>query len=124
MEPHNKTHYMILAALRKIWQWSVIRRQALTMAWSKERREWKCKGCGAWLGAKERVVDHISPVIPVAGFDNWDNVIKRMLEPALEDLQVLCKPCHKAKSNAENAERRKFKGEKKNDEDASKGSDL
>ncbi len=49
-------------------------------------------------------VDHINPVIPVTGFDSWDNVINRMFCDE-EGLQVLCKECHDKKCNDERKQR-------------------
>lgn len=70
-----------------------------------------CNGCGGLFPAKLVVVDHLAPVIPVTGFTCWDDVIRRMF-CGPEGLQVLCKECHKIKSNEENAERRAVKKSK------------
>lgn len=46
-------------------------------------------------------VDHIDPVIdPQEGFVSWDKVINRMFCEA-DGLQVLCRDCHKRKTNDE-----------------------
>lgn len=80
-----------------------------------------CKGCGEEVpktvldpDTRKRVnnvhVDHITPVVPVTGWDSWDGVIERMF--CEEDgLQVLCKTCHKEVTDTENALRRKYKSE-------------
>jgi 5-methylcytosine-specific restriction endonuclease McrA len=60
-----------------------------------------CAACGNTFPAKEVQVDHIHPVIdPDTGFTSWDDVIVRMFCEK-EGYQILCKPCHKAKSNTE-----------------------
>lgn len=67
---------------------------------------YECAGCGSHFPAKCVVVDHILPVVPIDGFTSWDDVIYRMFCP-VENLQVLCKECHKnVKTRVENEERR------------------
>lgn len=67
-----------------------------------------CNLCRTDFVAKDVEVNHITPVIPVTGFDSWDGVISRMF--CEEDgLEVLCKPCHKAITKQENQERKNAK---------------
>lgn len=73
--------------------------------------------CGAKPSRKGVQVDHTDPVVDPQdgnllpdGTRNWVKQIKRLFVKA-EALKVLCKPCHKAKSNSENAVRRKRKKE-------------
>lgn len=76
----------------------------------------ECAICHGHFPAKEIQVDHINPVIdPNTGFTSWDDVIKRMY-CEVEGYQVLCKPCHKAKSNVERHQAK----ERKTINDASK----
>lgn len=64
-----------------------------------------CAACRNAFPAKDVQVNHISPVIPVTGFDSWDMVIKRLFcEKA--GLEVLCKPCHSVVTQEENKERK------------------
>lgn len=50
---------------------------------------------------KNIFVDHIVPIVdPAVGFVSWDSVIERMFCDS-DNLQVLCLPCHKAKSQEE-----------------------
>jgi len=64
---------------------------------------------GASKGKKSEFrIDHIEPVIPLTGFTNWDDVIRRLITGP-HNLQVLCLVCHGVKSKAENAARRKHK---------------
>lgn len=60
-----------------------------------------CNECKEAFPAKLVEVNHIIPVIPITGFDNWDSVIKRMFCEK-EDLEVVCKICHKAITKQEN----------------------
>lgn len=67
-----------------------------------------CAVCKGEFTAKNVEVNHIISVIPVEGFDSWDNVINRLF--CEEDgLEVVCKPCHKLISKQENQERKNAK---------------
>jgi len=55
--------------------------------------------------------DHITPIVPVTGFDTWDSTIDRLFCEA-EGLQALCVDCHAVKTKAENEERRENKRNK------------
>ncbi len=79
----------------------------------REAKHYKCNCCWGEFPASEIQVDHIQPVIdPFVGFISWDEVVKRMF-CEMEGFQVLCKPCHKEKTNVE---RHKAKERRKNNE--------
>jgi 5-methylcytosine-specific restriction endonuclease McrA len=62
-----------------------------------------CAECNKEYVAADVQVDHIAPVVDVAtGFVSWDVFITRLFCEE-DNLQVLCKPCHKMKSAAERA---------------------
>lgn len=66
-----------------------------------------CASCGDFFIARDVQVDHIDPVIsPSDGFQDWWTFISRLYCEA-DNLQVLCKPCHKDKTNKERKERKK-----------------
>lgn len=70
---------------------------------------YKCALCGNDHPVKEMAVDHIEPIVPVDHKASWDEIIARALVEK-QGFQVLCRePCHKDKTDKENAERRKFK---------------
>lgn len=50
-------------------------------------------------------VDHIDPVVSTTGFLDWDTFITRLYCP-IENLQVLCKPCHLDKTKTEKTKRK------------------
>jgi hypothetical protein len=99
------------AAIRRIWGWDKSRNAALERAkvtpgrrdkWSKYR----CEECGTEpLSRKEVQVDHLIECDNPAGWDGWDAYIGRMFCPP-EGLAIKCLPCHKRKTNANNALRR------------------
>lgn len=60
-----------------------------------------CNACGQEFTSKDIEVDHITPVVdPVVGFVDWNTFITRLYCPK-ENLQVICKPCHKIKTKEE-----------------------
>jgi len=68
---------------------------------------YKCVACQKLYVASDVQVDHIKPVVdPKKGFVSWDDLINRIF-CEIEKLQVLCKPCHKIKTDQEKAERKK-----------------
>lgn len=64
-----------------------------------------CAKCQDDYIAKDVQVNHISPVIPVTGFDSWNGVIERIFCEK-EGLEVVCIPCHKNITEEENQERK------------------
>lgn len=66
---------------------------------------YKCAKCKEDFVLKNVQVDHKNPVVdPKTGFVDWDTYIDRMLVPTTK-LQVLCTPCHKAKTAKERTAR-------------------
>ncbi len=60
-----------------------------------------CASCGKDFPAKEVQVDHILPVVdPSLGFVSWDVYIER-LYCEKENFQILCRDCHKTKTQKE-----------------------
>jgi len=69
-------------------------------------QHYKCAACKEEFVAVDVQVDHIHPVVdPAVGFVSWDVYIDRMF-CELPELQVLCKPCHKIKTDKEKTERK------------------
>lgn len=65
------------------------------------RNQYTCACCGGTFGNKEIQLDH---KIPVGTLITWDEYIKKLF-CAVNGFQVLCKPCHKAKTAREAGER-------------------
>lgn len=64
-------------------------------------QHYRCNACKQEFTSKDVEVDHIRPVCDVkTGFTNWDDFINGLF-CGKENLQVLCKECHKAKSKQE-----------------------
>lgn len=76
------------------------------------RGEYRCEGCGQVVSPttydedkRKRVpnifVDHIVPIVdPEVGFTSWDDIIERMFCDSI-NLQLLCRKCHRIKSDVE-----------------------
>ena len=68
-----------------------------------------CASCGGFFVARDVQVDHIDPVVsPEEGFQDGWTYFNRLYCEA-DNLQVLCKQCHREKTNAERKERIKNK---------------
>lgn len=70
-------------------------------------KHFRCASCSNEFIATDVQVDHIHPVVdPKKGFNTWDEYIDRMF-CEVDGYQVLCKPCHKTKTDQEKSERKK-----------------
>lgn len=68
---------------------------------------YKCASCKKHFVAADVQADHIEPVVdPVTGFQTWDIFIDRIF-CELHNFQILCKDCHKIKTNIEKEARKK-----------------
>jgi 5-methylcytosine-specific restriction endonuclease McrA len=77
-----------------------------------ERGWYQCAKCLKPARRKEVQIDHIKPVLdPATGFVDYNTYIERLFCEK-SNLQLLCKPCHKEKSTAENRNRRKKRTKK------------
>lgn len=72
----------------------------------RQAKHYKCAACQVASPAKNVQIDHIEPVVPLTGFTNWDDFINRLFCSS-DNLQVLCKECHKLKSAKERSSRKK-----------------
>ena len=68
-------------------------------------QHYQCAECNKDFPMTQIQVDHIQPVVSTEdGFIDWNTYIPRMFCDE-NNLQVMCKPCHKKKSNLELKER-------------------
>lgn len=76
-------------------------------------QHFRCAGCGLDYPSKQVQIDHREPVVdPLVGFISWDNFIEK-LYCGKDNLQVLCKTCHKVKTKKESSGRKKSNQDKK-----------
>lgn len=102
---------LIRSAIRKIWMWSPMRREAIknarvapgTVACALCERRMKENPKAPTK--KEYQVDHIVPASePAALIHDWNDFVDRMFVPASEH-RVLCIECHQEKTDQENSKR-------------------
>lgn len=102
----------VKTAIRRLSMYSPERKTALDKAFvgvklnektGRQAKHFACACCGEEFPSTGVQVDHILPIIPVTGFDSWDETLDRLFNGSQ---QVLCKQCHKLKSNEENKTRR------------------
>lgn len=97
--PLDKTHRYLVSAIRKIFRWSVMRRECLRSA----KLCYVCK-----RKSIEYQVDHIVPVGAIPrGWIGWDGYLSRMFTGKLG---AICKACHTVKTRRERAERKQKGG--------------
>lgn len=89
----------IRSALRKVWRWSPMRRQALADARVGYGR-YRCAQCKDTFGPKFIAVDHKIAATPDEADWTWDAFIARLFCPA-DGLQILCDFCHERKTKQE-----------------------
>ena len=67
----------------------------------RQKFEYQCNCCKNWFKEKDTQVDH---TVPVGSLLCWEDVvpfIQRLIPEDVGSFQVLCKPCHQAKTNRE-----------------------
>jgi hypothetical protein len=108
-KPYN-WHTKLVSAIRKVWKYSPTRLKAFKDAADPlNPKHVICASCKASVHQKLSIAEHLEPVVPVTGFDNWDAYIARMQS---EHLAVFCEACAKEKTKAENAQRKALKPKK------------
>lgn len=109
----QKLDYYFIAWCRKVFRWSPSYREALKAAFVRkdENGEWySCRNCKSVVQRKNKQLDHISPVVPIGTRWSGDwNGYRDGLFVESKSLQVLCKACHKEKTQKENKKRKQCK---------------
>ena len=65
-----------------------------------QRFEYQCAFCKDWFKAKEVQVDHIKPTGELNSFEDLPRFVETLF-CELDNFQVLCKECHKVKTEYE-----------------------
>lgn len=101
----TKLKSFIISTLRRAsYRWKP-RTEALKAA-RIARNQYTCAICKKVSGRKYVTLDHISPVVPITGWDSWDNFMTRLFCD-VSSFQVICKiPCHREKTKRENIARK------------------
>lgn len=100
----------VISGLRRMSYKCPMRAAALTRARVK-RGLYKCEICSKLTKKSSIALDHILPVVPVTGWDDFEGFINRLF-CLPEGLQTICKDCHGKKTKEENRLRRQNKKSK------------
>ena len=68
---------------------------------TKYRKEGQCEICGEYFPVTNLEVDHKIGNMALRSYDDIGPFILKMVAVTKDDLQLVCKPCHKIKSHAE-----------------------
>jgi 5-methylcytosine-specific restriction endonuclease McrA len=106
----------IFGAIRRLFSRSQLVKDVRLKAQCKKKgprggKTYKCASCHKCFPAKSTQVDHINEVVPLnraASDMSLDEWVDRLWCDS-NNLQVLCKECHSAKTKSENVLRRMFK---------------
>ena len=97
----------IRSALRQAWSKYPVKYQVLndnrrpfTGEDKRTKWEYQCAECGEWFKAKEVQVDHIESAGSLKSYEDLPDFVRRLFCEA-DNLQVMCKPCHKTKTQEE-----------------------
>lgn len=102
----------IRAALRRsfrFWQpMMVALNKASRPSQSSNKRlktEYQCSSCQKWFPRTQVQIDHIVPCGSLMSYDDIVPFIKNLTQEDSDSYQILCKPCHKTKTDKEKADR-------------------
>ncbi len=84
----------IISALRLVWLRSPTRYQAVKNA-RVARGKYQCNHCKKSFKLKQVQVDH---VVEIGSFTDWNSYIEKLF-CSVDNLQCLCKRCHKKKTH-------------------------
>lgn len=110
------TKTRLRSAIRRVWMFSSLRREALALA-RIERGKYKCDKCSKIVGPKEIEINHKINATPLHGLEteaDWGFFIWNLLFIPLERLEALCKECHLLHTNESRAKSKEVKKKLKN----------
>lgn len=76
-----------------------------TVTGQRHRYEYKCAECTQWFKGNEVQVDHIKPAGSLKEYTDIPQFVENLF-CEVDNLQLLCKECHKAKTAAERRARK------------------
>jgi 5-methylcytosine-specific restriction endonuclease McrA len=101
----------IRSALRQAWSKYPVKYQVLndnrrpfTGEDKRTKWEYQCAECEKWFKSKEVQVDHIESAGSLKSYEDLPDFVRRLFCEA-DNLQVMCKPCHKTKTQEERKRR-------------------
>jgi hypothetical protein len=106
-KPQNRATFVKGILRRASFHWKA-RDEALKRS-RVDRGKYKCEMCEGIFPRQDVELDHIYPVIdPQKGFTTFDEYIERLFCD-IDGFQVICEPCHDAKTLIEDQLREAFK---------------
>ena len=97
----------IRSCLRRAWSRYPVRYQVMNEAKrpykgldKRTKWEYTCADCKGWFKTKEVEVDHINPAGSLKDYSDLAGFCERLFCEA-DNLRVLCKPCHKKRTDEE-----------------------
>lgn len=95
----------IRSGLRKCWmkwppKYELLKEKRVKVEGKRHKFEYPCYRCSGWFQQKEITVDHKEPAGQLRGYEDLPGFVKRMFV-GKDNLQLLCKPCHKVKTKEE-----------------------
>lgn len=108
-EYEKRLKKIILSGLGKAWMYWPPRAEVRRRCKDPNRTGWFiCEICHQ---SREKIdIDHLEPCVsPIVGMVSWGEYIERRFVFSADQLQGICKDCHKAKTKRENASRRAAK---------------
>ena len=106
---HSRYFSFIRSGLRRMWSRYPVRYQVMALAQrpykgldKRTKWEYTCADCNEWFKTKEVEVDHIVPAGSLKDYSDLAGFCERLFCEA-DNLRVLCKPCHKKRTDEERA---------------------
>lgn len=100
------------SALRKLWSRHPVKtmlklnnRKKLPNEKGREVFHHQCAMCLEWKPTKEIQVDHVTPNPPLRDLEDLPAYVENLLVVGLEDVRLLCIPCHKQVTKEQRAKR-------------------
>lgn len=103
----SKYHRMVVYGIRRVSVFWPARKEARDRA-RVSYGKYKCACCHGVFKSKDTEVDHIDPIVGPEGFTSWDLLISNLF-CSVDNLQVLCKACHKEKTAQERRDRAQYR---------------
>jgi len=85
-------------------KWEALKDAKRTVSGQRHRIEYQCALCKEWYKTKEVEVDHIEEVGSLKDYKDLPLFVERLFVPK-NKLQVLCRGCHKEKTQRERMQR-------------------
>lgn len=104
----RSVHSFLRTAIRRVWLWSQVRREAKKRFVVEPGKSF-CNKCGVIVASDEVAMDHIDPMTPIHGFRNlidWGPALERTFDPS--NHQALCHSCHTEKTQIERKNRQRY----------------